>query len=118
MKYILILLLAFSFNAFGDAIDDARLVLDTLSGKSLTGPQTLVIVDRYNQSEGFSNPWSEEDNPAEYAAWPTNLEKATFFLADLRGEIRGKNGRIAGNAYDATAAANRQTAVQLAEDEL
>ena len=119
MKYILIVILAlFSTALYADAIDDARLVLDTLSGKTLTAPQTLSIVNRYNTFEGFSNPWDQTDNPVEYAAWPTNLERATFFLADLRGEIRGKIGRIGGNEYDATSASARSTAIADVEDEL
>lgn len=124
MKYLLTLLLAlFSTSLFADAIDDGKAVLDVLSQygnnpKVLTNPQMLSIVDKYNTANGFSNPWSEEDNPAEYAAWPTNIEKATFFLQKLGGEIRSDIGRVAGQDYDATAAANRKTTVQQAEDEL
>ena len=117
MKYFLLLIL-FSGSVFADAIDDARLVLDTLSGKTLNGTQTLTIVDGYNTAKGFSNPWSEEDNPAEFAAWPTNIEKATFFLARLRGEIRSDIGAVAGKTYDASARANRVASVAAAENEL
>lgn len=119
MKYLFtILLTLFSGFVFADAIDDARLVLDTLSGKSLTAPQTLSIVNRYNDVHGFSNPWDEEANPAEYAAWPTNLEKATFFLAALRGDIRSDLRKHALNEYLANEQATREAALTAVENEL
>jgi hypothetical protein len=120
MKRFIFVLIAtlFSGSLFADAIDDARLVLDTLSGKTLTAPQTLSIVDRYNAVRGFSNPWDEETNPTEYAAWPTNLEKATFFLAAVRGDLRSIIRTHAIREYDTNAAAARAAAVQTIEDEL
>jgi len=124
MKYFLVLLIAlFSAPLFADAVDDAKATLDLLSAygpnpKTLTNAQMLSIANRYNEANGFSNPWSEEDNPTEYAAWPTNLERATFLLQRLGGEIRSDIGRVAGNEHDGTAAASRQAAVAAAEDEL
>lgn len=124
MKYLLVLLLAlFSAPVYATAIDDAKATLDLLSQygpnpKVLTPAQMLSIANRYNAANGFSNPWSEEDNPAEYAAWPTNLERATFLLERLGGEIRSDIGRVAGQEHDGTSAAARAAAVAAAEDEL
>lgn len=123
-RFILILILAlFSGSVFATAIDDAKAALNVLSSygpnpKTLSNAQMLSIVNKYNQANGFSNPWSEEDNPTEYAAWPTNLERATNFLETLGGEIRSDIGRVAGRDYDTTAASNRAIAVQQAADEL
>lgn len=122
-KFILVFLLALPVSSFADAIDDGKAVMDVLSQygpnpKTLTNPQMLAIVDRYNEANGFSNPWDETLNPAEYAAWPTNLEKATFFLQRLRGEIASDIGRIAGQEFDADQDAARAAAVQAAQDEL
>ncbi len=93
-RLLLILVLAlFSGPLFADAIADAKATLDLLSQygpnpKTLTPAQMLSIANRYNEANGFSNPWSEVDNPVEYAAWPTNIERATFLLQRLGGEIR------------------------------
>jgi hypothetical protein len=114
----LIFLLFFSTSLFADAIDDAVTVLNGLSGKTLTNPQMLSIVNRYNTANGFSNPWDETDNPVEFAAWPTNLERATFFLQHLRGEIRSDLESVAAEEYDATAAAAKAAAKAAAADEL
>lgn len=122
-RFFFIALLALSFNVEADAIADAKAVLDKLSAygpnpKVLTNPQMLSIVDKYNAANGFTNPWSETDNPTEYAAWPTNLERATFFLQRLGGEIRSDISVAAARDYDATAAAARAAAIKAAEDEL
>ena len=123
-RFILILaLVLFSVPAFATAIDDAKATLDVLSQygpnpKVLTPVQMLSIANRYNEANSFSNPWDETDNPTEYAAWPTNLETATFLLEKLGGEIRSDIGRVAGQEHDGTSAASRQAAVQAAEDEL
>ena len=123
-RLILILILAlFSGPLFADALDDAKATLDILSqygpnAKVLTPAQMLSIANRYNDANGFSNPWDETDNPAEYAAWPTNIERATFLLQKLRGEIASDIGRVAGQEHDGTSAAARAAAVAAAEDEL
>jgi hypothetical protein len=125
MKHLLLILVLafFSGPLFADAIDDAKATLDLLSAygpnaKTLTPAQMLSIANRYNQANGFSNPWDEVANPAEYAAWPTNTERATFLLQRLGGEIRSDIGRVAGQEHDGTSAASRAAAVQQAEDEL
>ena len=124
MKYLLILLLAlFSAPLYADSVSDAKAMLDILSAygpnpKVLTNPQMLSIANRYNTANGFANPWSEEDNPTEYADWPTNPERAVFLLEHLGGDIRSDIGRVAGGEHDGTSAASRQAAVQAAEDEL
>lgn len=122
-KFIFVIALFFSGSLFADAITDAKAILDALSSygpnpKALTNQQMLSIVDKFNEANGFSNPWSEEDNPTEFAAWPTNLEKATFFLQRLGGEIRSDIRIVAAREYDATAAAAREAVLQAAEDEL
>jgi hypothetical protein len=123
-RFILVLIFTlFSGSLFADAIADAKAVLDVLSSygpnpKVLTNTQMLSIVNKYNEANGFSNPWSEEDNPTEYAAWPTTLERATYFLQALGGDIRGDIGRMAGREYDATVAANRAAAIAAGESEL
>ena len=123
-RFILILILAlFSGSLFADAIDDAKDALNILSSygpnpKTLTNPQMLSIVNKYNAANGFSNPWDEETNPTEYAAWPTNIERATHFIQALGGDVRGDIGRVAGQEYDGTVAANRAAAVAAGEDEL
>jgi len=120
---LILILVLFANPLFADAIDDAKATLDLLSQygpnpKVLTPAQMLSIANRYNEANGFSNPWSETDNPTEYAAWPTNLERATFLLQRLGGEIRSDIGRVAGNEYDGTAATARAAAIAAAEDEL
>ena len=106
-----------------DAITDAKNVLDVLSShgpnpKTLTNAQMLSIVEKYNSANGFSNPWSEEDNPDEFAAWPTNLEKATFFLQKLGGEIRSDMQQVADADSDAAERAARVALRQQYADEL
>lgn len=124
MKYLLVLLITlFSAPVYATAIDDAKATLDVLSQygpnpKVLTPAQMLSIANRYNAANSFSNPWSETDNPTEYAAWPTNLETATFLLQKLRGEIASDIGRVAGQEHDGTSAAARAAAVAAAEGEL
>lgn len=124
MKYLLVLLFVlFSSPIYADAIDDAKATLDVLSQygpnpKVLTPAQMLSIANRYNTANSFSNPWNDILNPTEYAAWPTNLETATFLLEKLGGEIRSDIGRVAGDEHDGTSAASRAVAVQQAEDEL
>ena len=122
-KFIFVIAILFSTSVYATAIDDAKAVLDALSAygpnpKVLSNAQMLSIVDKFNAANGFSNPWDEEDNPDEFAAWPTNLEKATFFLERLGGEIRSDIRNAAAREYDASAAAAREAALQAAEDEL
>ena len=122
-KLLFIIALLFSAPLFADAIDDAKATLDLLSQygpnpKVLTNQQMLSIANRYNEANGFSNPWNETDNPVEYAAWPTNLEKATFLLQRLGGEVRSDIGRTADNEYAATDSAAKKAYRQAVEDEL
>lgn len=101
-------------------IEDAITVLQILSGKTLTNTQMLSIVNKYNASFGnrFSNPWNEDDNPDEYAAWPTNEEKATFLLQNMRGEIRSRLEREGRKSEQAAQDAVISAAGQTAADEL
>lgn len=118
MKYIFILLLAFSFNAFATDIDDAKTIMQTLSGKTMNNAQVVSVASKYSRVNGFSNPWIEEDNPTEYADWPTNLETAAFFKQHVRGYIRGELTKVAARDFDVTERGNRQARKQAYADEL
>ena len=120
MKYLITLILALflSVPAFATPIDDAKTVLQTLSGNTLSNAQMLSIATKYADRHGYSNPWDETLNPAEYAAWPTNTELAIFFLAKVRNQIVTDIGISGGKDHDATNQAARDAAVIAAQQEL
>jgi len=71
------------------SVENAKLVMDTLAGKTLTIPQAARIATLYLKAfPAVQNPWDPEDNPDEYAAWPTNDEFGQMFLDRVRNEIR------------------------------
>lgn len=89
-------------------IDDARAVMQGLSGKQLTDQQMLSIAQKFASVNRFTNPWDPDANPAEYAAWPTGLELADFFLTQVRRIIRN-NLEVAAEAdFTAGSAADYQ----------
>ncbi len=98
--------------------DDAKAIMQALSGKTLTNPQMLSIAQRFADSRGYSNPWDETENPTEYAAWPTAKELASFFRNKLRNEIRADIGRAAGKNYDSSNKPTRDAEIVSAQDEL
>lgn len=64
------------------AVTDATAMINMFAGKTLDNPTLLRVVDRVIATQGnkFFNPWDVEVNPTEFAAWPTNEEKAAFFI--------------------------------------
>ena len=64
------------------AVTDAIAMINMFAGKTLDNPTLIRVVDRIIATQGnkFFNPWDEVANPTEYAAWPTNEEKAAFFI--------------------------------------
>lgn len=102
------------------AVQDAITVCNILAGKNLTPTQLVSIVDKFNESYGglYRNPYDPESEPDEYNAWPSNEDKATFFLQKMREEARSrlyKRGLAIGQA-NADAAVKAEA--QAAADEL
>jgi hypothetical protein len=71
-------------------VTDAKAIMQALSGKTLTNAQMLSISTKYGRARGFTNPWDEETNTTEFAAWPTNEELATFNWITC-GKLYGHN---------------------------
>ena len=125
-KFVFILILvigAGTSNVFADAIDDAKDVLNILSQygnnpKTFNDASMLSVVTKHNAAHRFSNPWNEDTNPDEFAAWPTDIERATFFLQKITGEIASDIGRVAAKEHAAEAAAAKKAKVKAAQDEL
>ena len=118
--FIVLLLMLVSLPAYATKVQDAIDVSNILAGKSLTSGQIVSIVDKYNASWGsqWANPWDETDNPTEFAAWPTNEEKATFYLDKIREETRSRLYRTGLKTGEATADAAIKASAQAAADEL
>ena len=101
-----------------EVTDRAKAVMQSLSLKTLTNATMLSIATRYANRNGYANPWNVDDNPVEYAAWPTNDELATYFLVRVRNQIRADIGSAAGVEHDGTTQAARVAAMLAAQDEL
>ena len=76
----------------------------------------LSIATKFAKHHNLQNPWDETD--AEYAAWPTVNELATFFLAKTRNWIVSGIGEVAGREYDKGKHTGRNAAVIAAQDEM
>lgn len=63
------------------AVDDAKTIIQLFAGKVLDNTTMARVAERVISTQStFQNPWDEELNPTEFAAWPTNEEKAQFFI--------------------------------------
>jgi len=118
MKKFILLTILFATSVQATVIDDAKDIMQALSGKTLSNAQMLSIASRYADANGYKNPWDAIANPTEFAAWPTNLELATYFVTRVRNQIRADIGRAAGTVYDDANTAARDAAVIAAQDEL
>ena len=98
--------------------DRAKSVMLGLSGKNLTNAVMLRVATRYARRNGYSNPWDEEVNPTEYAAWPTVDELAEYFLNRVRNQVRADLGGAAGREFDEDNESARNTVMVEAQVDL
>jgi hypothetical protein len=102
------------------AITDAIAMINLFAGKTLSNAELLEVVNLVIASQGqrFTNPWDEIANPAEYAAWPTNEEKAAFFIEVGERYYRSLLYKAGLAASEASAAATNIAAAQAAANKI
>ena len=97
---------------------DLKIILQTLTAADKTNAQLKSIARKYCKRHGFSNPWDEEANPVEYAAWPTLEEQAEFMVVRMRNQLRSEVGSVAGQEHDEAQIGSREAAILAAQAEI
>lgn len=102
------------------AVTNATAMINMFAGKTLDTPTLIRVVDRVIATQGgkFSNPWDEVANPTEFAAWPTNEEKAAFFISVGEAYYRKLLYRAGAAEEEASSVANEQAAGAAAAAEI
>lgn len=103
------------------AVADATTVIETLLGRTLTGPQLQNIGSRMVQADPFGLTRGVRNQPSGYFADPdnpTNEEKAQLILDSLLLTLKRWNRQAAQNAAKQTASADIIAAGDAAEVDL
>ena len=101
------------------AVDDAKTIIQLFAGKVLDNQTMLRVAERVIATQStFQNPWDEELNPDEYAAWPTAEEKAIFFIGVGNSYYRSLLFRAGKAEAEAANVASENAAGQDAANEI